>query len=31
MKVYLENLMTEEELREVKNELESIKENDPKS
>lgn len=30
MKVFLENLMTEEELRDLKNELEQVKENDPK-
>jgi hypothetical protein len=31
MKVHLENKMSEEELRDVKNELESIKEGDQKN
>lgn len=31
MKVYLENKMTEDELKDLKNDLENLKESDPKN
>lgn len=31
MKVYLENKLTEDELRDLKNDLENLKESDPKN